>query len=226
MALLITFVALVEPLAVAWHAVNISPLKSGDSVLVLGGGPIGLAVIQALKIKGAEKIIVSEMAPKRKEFAKYFGADFVLDPSKDDIVARVREICDGKGAHIAFDCAGVQAGLDQAILSIRARGTLVNIAVWEKSATIIPNQLVFRERKYMGITTYVKGDFQDVIDDIASGELIQQVLSHKTDFVAGKLKPESMITKKIKMDEVEEEGYKALINDKDNQVKILIEIDP
>ena len=162
--------ALVEPLAVAWHAINISPLKSGDSVLVLGGGPIGLAVIQVLKIKGAEKIIVSEMAPKRKDFAKQFGADHVLDPSKDDIVSKVRDLCDGKGVDIAFDCAGVQVGLDQAIPSIGARGTLVNIAVWEKSATFIPNQFLFRERKYMGIATYVEGDFQDVIDAIASGK--------------------------------------------------------
>ena len=127
-------------------------------------------MIQVLKIKGAEKIIVSEMAPKRKDFARHFGADHVLDPSKDDIVASVRDLCDGRGAHIAFDCAGVQAGLDQAVLSIRARGTLVNIAVWEKTATIIPKRFLFGERKYMGIATYVEGDFQDVIDAIASSE--------------------------------------------------------
>lgn len=155
----------------AWHAVKISPLKKGDSVLVLGGGPIGLAVVQTLKAKGAEKIIVSEVASRRRDFAKQFGADYVLDPTKDDIVAKVREICEGKGANVAFDCAGVQAGLDQAILSIRARGTLVNIAVWEKSATIIPNHFAFRERIYMGIATYVEGDFQEVIGAIASGEL-------------------------------------------------------
>lgn len=135
----------------AWHAVNISPLKKGDSVLVLGGGPIGLAVVQALKAKAAGKIIVSEVAPRRKEFAKHFGADHVLDPTKDDIVARVREICGGKGANLAFDAAGVQSGLDQAIQAIRARGTLVNIAVWAKPATIIPNQFAFGERRYMGI---------------------------------------------------------------------------
>ncbi|KAG7006494.1 hypothetical protein G7Y79_00014g036690 [Physcia stellaris] len=202
--------ALVEPLAVAWHAVNISPLKKEDSVLVLGGGPIGLAVVQALKAKGAAKIILSEVAPRRKEFAKQFGADYVLDPTKDDIVARVREICDGKGANLAFDAAGVQPGLDQAVLAIRARGTLVNIAVWAEPATIVPNHFTFRERHYMGITTYVEGDFQEVISAIASG----------------RLRPESMITKKIKMDEVEEEGYKSLINDKDNQVKVLVEINP
>ena len=161
--------ALVEPLAVAWHAVNASPFKKGDSVLILGGGPIGLAVLQTLKAKRAENIIVSEVAPRRKEFAKQFGASHVLDPTKDDIVARVREICDGQGANLAFDAAGVQAGLHQAILAIRAKGTLVNIAVWEKPPSISVNDLLFRERHYMGVVTYVPGDFQDVIDAIASG---------------------------------------------------------
>ena len=159
-----------EPLAVAWHAVNISPFKKGDSVLIVGAGPIGLAVVQVLKARGAEKIILSEMAPRRREFAKKFGAHYLLDPSKEDVVARVKEICDGRGAHVAFDAAGVQAGLDQALQAIRARGTLVNIAVWEKAATITPNWLCFRERKYMGVATYQEGDFQGVLDALASGE--------------------------------------------------------
>ena len=172
-----------------WHAVNISPFKDGDSVLILGGGPIGLAVIQALKAKGAEKIIVSEVAPRRKDFAKAFGADYLIDPTKENVVERVKEICGGQGVHVVFDAAGVQPGLDVAIPALRARGTLVNIAVWEKKATITPNQLLFRkyhglylvmreawmliglgERKYMGVATYQEGDFQDVLDAIASGE--------------------------------------------------------
>lgn len=154
----------------AWHAVKTSPFKKGDSVLVLGGGPIGLAVIQTLVAKGAEKIIVSEVASRRKEYAKQFGAHYVLDPTKDNVVARVRELCDGSGVNLAFDAAGVQAGLDQAIQAIRARGTLVNIAIWEKTAIIMPNWLVFRERRYMGVVAYQEGDFQEVIDALASGE--------------------------------------------------------
>lgn len=98
--------ALVAPIAVAWHAVDISPFKQGDSVLILGGGPIGLAVLQVLKARGAEKVIVSEVSPRRKQFAAEFGADYVLDPTKEDVVARVRELCDGQGAHVAFDDAG------------------------------------------------------------------------------------------------------------------------
>ncbi|KAM0804478.1 hypothetical protein BDR22DRAFT_602578 [Usnea florida] len=200
----------VEPLAVAWHAVNMSPFKKGDSVLILGGGPIGLAVVQVLRARGAEKIIVSEIAPRRKEFARQFGAHYVLDPSKDDIVASVKAICDKQGCNVAFDAAGVQSGLDQAIQAIRARGTLVNIAVWEKTATITPNWLCFRERKYMGVATYQEGDFQDVLDAISSG----------------RLQPAPMITSKIQMDEIEEKGFKTLVNDKDNHVKILVEVSP
>ncbi|KAK4994344.1 hypothetical protein LTR28_000908 [Elasticomyces elasticus] len=198
--------ALVEPLSVGWHAVNASPFKAHDSVLILGGGPIGLAVIQALKARGADKIIVSEISPKRKEFAKMFGADYILDPTKDDIVARCRELCEGQGVHVVFDAAGVQAGLDAAIHAVRARGTIVNIAIWEKPCSIHPNDLVFKERKYIAVATYVKGDYQEVIAAISDG----------------RMNPERMITKRIGMDEVVEGGFKALIKDKDNQVKILI----
>lgn len=149
---------------------KISPLKKGDKVLVLGGGPIGLAVIQCLAAKGCETIIASEVAPGRKDFAKKFGAHHVLDPTKDDIVAKVREICGGIGADVAFDAAGVQAGLNQALKAIRAQGTLVNIAVWEKPAQLQMNDLIFRERKYVGVTTYVEGDFREVLDAMASGK--------------------------------------------------------
>lgn len=167
--------ALVEPIAVAWHSINTSPFKKGDKVLVLGGGPIGLAVIQCLKAKGAGTIIASEVAPRRKDFAKKFGAQHVLDPTQDDVVTRVKEICGGVGADLAFDAAGVQAGLNQALKAIRARGTLVNIAVWEKPAQLQVNDLVFRERKYVGVATYVAGDFRDVLDAIATGKTLNSI---------------------------------------------------
>lgn len=79
---LTSFTALVEPLAVGWHAVESSPFKRTDSCLILGGGPIGLAVIQALRARGCAQIIVSEVSGMRKQFAKDFGAHVVLDPTK------------------------------------------------------------------------------------------------------------------------------------------------
>ncbi|KAF2446847.1 sorbitol dehydrogenase [Karstenula rhodostoma CBS 690.94] len=200
--------ALVEPLSVGWHAVKASPFKKGDAVLILGSGPIGIAVMLALQAKGADKIIVSEVSRKRQEFAKKFGAHYILDPSKDDVVKRCRELCDGQGVDVVFDCAGVQVALDAAVEATRARGTIVNVAIWEKPCTITPNLFTFKERRYMGVATFQIGDFQEVIDAIS----------------AGKMTPERMITGRIELDEVEEKGFKTLINDKDNQVKILVKV--
>jgi len=198
---------LVEPLSVGWHAVSISPYQAGDSALILGGGPIGLSVIQALKARGCEKIIVSEVSSMRKQYASDFGAHHVLDPTKDDIVARCRELCDGKGAHMVFDAAGVQAALNQAVKAIRARGTVINIAIWEKPFQLQPNDMIFRERKWIGVATYQKGDFQEVLAAISSGRMANV---------------EQMITKRIGLDEVVEQGFRAIVKDKDKQVKILV----
>jgi threonine dehydrogenase-like Zn-dependent dehydrogenase len=164
--------ALIEPLAVGWHAVSSSPYKPGDRVLVLGGGPIGLAVVQALKARACDTIIVSEISPRRKQYAGEFGAHHVIDPRKEDVVKEVQRLTHGEGADIAFDAAGVQVGVDTAMLAIKARGTLVNIAVWEKRATLNMNDVVFRERAYTGVACYALGDFEQVIEAISTGRSI------------------------------------------------------
>lgn len=143
--------ALVEPLSVGWHSVDVSPYKDGDSALVLGGGPIGLAVVQALVGKGCKNIIVAEVSGRRREFATQFGAHHVIDPLKSDVVEEVERFTDGEGADVGFDAAGVQVAVDTALKAIKARGTLVNIAIWEKRATLDMNDMVFRERGYMGV---------------------------------------------------------------------------
>lgn len=198
--------ALVEPLAVGWHAVDISPWKPGAITLVLGGGPIGLSVIQALKAKGEGTVIVSEVSTKRKAFAEQFGADIIIDPSKEDLIKRCKELTKSRGIDVVYDCAGVQIAMDQAVQTLRARGTFVNIAIWEKNCSITPNLFNFKERTYMGVATYQTGDYAAVLEAISSG----------------RMKPEKMITKKIKLNEVVDEGFSALIHDKENQVKILV----
>ncbi len=159
-----------EPLAVGWHAVTQSPLKKTDNILILGGGPIGIAVIQALLARGCNKIIVSEISTSRQKFAKHFGATEILDPRKDDVVKRCQELTGGEGVDIVFDCAGVAVGLEAACKAIKVKGTVVNIAIWEKAVPFQPNNLVFKEGKYVACLGYVKQDFKDVIQAIASGE--------------------------------------------------------
>lgn len=162
--------ALVEPLSVGWHAISVSPYKPGDRVLVLGGGPIGLAVVLGLKARGCDTIIVSEISSGRKRYAQEFGAHHIIDPSQDDLVAEVRRLTDGEGVDIAFDAAGVQIGVDTALSAIKARGMLVNIAIWETRATLNMNDMVFRERAYMGVACFALGVFEQVIDAISTGK--------------------------------------------------------
>lgn len=144
--------ALVEPLSVAWHAVDASPIASLKSAncLVLGGGPIGLAVVQCLIARGATKVIMSEVAEKRQQFARQFGAHHVLDPRTYDLVSMSKELCGGQdGPDIVFDCAGVPASLETACKAVKSRGTVINVAIWEKAVPFDPNWLVFREAKYV-----------------------------------------------------------------------------
>ncbi|THX66402.1 GroES-like protein [Aureobasidium pullulans] len=205
--------ALVEPLSVAWHAVAASPLleigAKNASVLVLGGGPIGLAVVQVLVAHGTKKIIMSEIAAQRQAFAREFGAHHVLAPNVYDVVGISRELCHGEGPDIVFDCAGVPASFESACKAIKARGTVVNVAIWEKPVSFNPNSLVFNEGKYVGVLGYQRKDFVEVIKAIADG----------------RLQPNKMITRKIPLDDLVEKGILALIKEKDKHVKILVDME-
>ena len=165
--------ALVEPLSVAWHAVSRSPLQEHDTVLVVGAGPIGLAIIQVLQAKGISNIIAVEVSEKRREFALTLGATEVLNPLEVDAVARVRSITgDAGGATIAFECSGVQAGLDTAMKGLRVRGTTVIVSLWEHKPVIDAFAIVLDEKHVTGAAIFDDGDFEAVIDAIASGMIV------------------------------------------------------
>lgn len=162
--------ALIEPLAVAWHAVNISPFKFNDTVLVLGGGPIGIGVIQVLKLQGAKRIIVVELMDNRKEMANDFGATDILDPREVDIPEAVHKITDNKGVDVIFDTAGVEVALNGVIPAARVHGTIVNIAVWEKKPAVMVNDMTYKEVNYMGAALYDEASFRNVIEALNYGE--------------------------------------------------------
>ena len=162
--------ALVEPLSVAWHAMSAAPLSADSVALILGGGPIGLAVVQCLKAKGVRKIILSEVSSSRQRFAREFGAHHVLDPKTYDTVKVSRELSGADGPDVVFDCAGVPASIETACTAVRARGTVVNVAIWEKAVPFNPNMLVFREAKYTAVLGYQRKDFEAVVEQLAKGE--------------------------------------------------------
>ncbi|PYH86014.1 alcohol dehydrogenase [Aspergillus uvarum CBS 121591] len=200
--------ALVEPLSVAWHAANRSPLEGARTALVVGGGPIGLAVVQVLLARGVESIIIAEVSSRRREFAKILGATHVLDPRTEDVVSMVRAMTGNAGVDVAFECSGVQAGLDTALRGIRVRGTVTIVSLWEAKPSIDASAIVLDEKHVIGAAIFADGIFPAVIEAISSG----------------KLNPQTMITSKIRMEDIVEKGFEALINEKDKHVKILVDI--
>lgn len=226
-------VALVEPLTVAWHAVTRSPVATARTALVVGGGPIGLAVVQALQAHGVKCIVVAEVSAQRRRFAETLGATDVLDPRTEDIEARVRLLSNDAGVDIAFECSGVQAGFDSALKGVRARGTVTVVSLWEEKPVIDAWELVGSEKHVIGSAIFDGDDFEAVIDAIASGMwaltnacfLFHVSFGSIADIAGtGKLKPQSMITSKIRMEDIVEKGFEALINERDKHVKILIDV--
>ncbi|KAK5019949.1 chaperonin 10-like protein [Cryomyces antarcticus] len=197
--------ALVEPLAVAWHAVNMVDLKPQSKVLVIGGGPIGIAVMLVLKARGAALVVVSSR--KAGDVLKAFGADELVD-SGGDVVGAVKEITKGSGADFVFDCAGYEKSLKDACQSVAVKGTVVTVAVYSKPILFQPNDLLFREAYLTACLGCVQQDFRDVINAIASGAI----------------KPKEMITRNIELEQLVGEGLHRLLNNTEQDIKILVKI--
>jgi len=157
---------------VAWHAVNVSPFKTGDNALVVGGGPIGIGVVQVLKLQGAKEIVVVELVESRKQLARDFGATRVLDPREVDVPEAMQELTSGIGADVIFDTAGVENALSGAIPACRVHETIVNIAVSEKRPAVQVNNLMYQEVRYIGAALYDETSFQDVIRALSYGEIM------------------------------------------------------
>lgn len=224
-------IALVEPLSVAWHAVSRSPLQEDDTVLIVGAGPIGLAIVQVLKARKIKTIIVVEISEKRRQFATSFGATHALNPKEVDAVAEIRALTGSvRGVSVAFECSGVQAGLDTALAGTRVRGTTVIVSLWEEKPSIdVFVNAVLGEKYITGAAIYDDDDFHAVIEAIASGETHFGNFgifckAFADGFLLGEISPRPMITSKIRMDEVAEKGFRALINERDKHVKILVDI--
>jgi (R,R)-butanediol dehydrogenase/meso-butanediol dehydrogenase/diacetyl reductase len=127
----LSLAALTEPLAVAVRAVKNSGFQdfSEKSVLILGGGPIGLAVNVVLRTKGARKVYFSEPTEKRR---KYNGevAEGMFDPTSENVGEKCREVTGGEGVDVLFDCAGVERAMKDGFDALRFGGVYVNVAGW------------------------------------------------------------------------------------------------
>ncbi|KAH9931565.1 alcohol dehydrogenase GroES domain protein [Fomitopsis serialis] len=197
--------ALIEPLAVSWHAMKISRFKRGSSVLIIGAGPIGLLLLKILKAEGASWIGVSEPAAARRATAVKLGVSAVYNPLTEDVVAETFRATDG-GADVVFDCAGIQASFDAALAAVRTQGNVVEVAVWETNPVIKMGALQTKEAILTASQAYDRRH-EELLKVVAEGRIPNL---------------EELITSKIALDDFVEKGIKTLIAEKDTQIKILV----
>ncbi len=160
--------ALVEPMSVAWHAVSRSNVKTGQTALIAGAGPIGIGVWFALKARGIERVLVSEPSAERRAIIAALGAT-VVDPVHEDLAATVAEFTDGMGVDVAFDAAGVGAAITSTLDSITPNGRVVIVALHERPMEFLWTNLVMAEAEVAGSLAYTPEDFDAVIDAMSRG---------------------------------------------------------
>ena len=132
----------------------------------------------SLKQRGATPVIAVELSKERQELAKLAGADYVLNPATQDVLAEIRNLTNGLGVNVSFEVTGVEVVLRQAIESTSFEGQTVIVSVWEKDATITPNNLVLKEKEVIGILGY-RHIFPAVIKLISSGQIQAEKLITK-----------------------------------------------
>ena len=151
---------LLEPATVAVHAVRRTPMNLGDSVIVIGGGPIGLLVAQAAKINGAGTVILLEPESARRSLGANIGADLVLDPTAKDYAEAISNHLGHAGADVVFECAGVPATIQQAVDLSRRGGTVSLVGVASGAASIDAAGWLVKEINLTSSIAYLHEDFE------------------------------------------------------------------
>jgi L-iditol 2-dehydrogenase len=172
-----TQASMVEPVAVAAHAVELCPLEWNDTAVVVGAGMIGLFVIQVLRARGCGKIIAVDLDEQKLALAKELGADVGLNPKRDDIRKEVETLTDGRGADVAFEVVGISATVKTAIDSIRRGATVILVGNLSSTAEI-PLQAVVTQQIRLQGSCAICGEYPAVLEMIARKEVnVDAILS-------------------------------------------------
>jgi (R,R)-butanediol dehydrogenase/meso-butanediol dehydrogenase/diacetyl reductase len=159
--------AIIEPLAVALHGVNMSGLRSGDQVLILGAGPIGLAVAFWARRAGAAKVVVQDIADHQRDRAIAMGASgFVVDA--DDPVEAAERALGGK-ADIVFECVGVPGLIAQAVHQVRNRGTILLLGLCTRPDTFNSFAMLSKEVRLVTSAFFTRQEYEAALDALDAG---------------------------------------------------------
>jgi (R,R)-butanediol dehydrogenase/meso-butanediol dehydrogenase/diacetyl reductase len=196
---------LLEPATVAVHALRRTPVNLGDSVIVIGAGPIGLLVLQAARISGAGTVVLLEPERSRRELGITLGADLGLDPTADGFTDALTAHLGTGGADVVFECAGIAPTIQQSVELVRRGGIVSLVGVASNAATIEPGTWLIKEVQLHSSIAYCHEDFE--------------ICKHLV--VDGRIKTSPLHTSTAKLDELEQAFNK--LADHPSEVKILVD---
>ena len=162
--------SLAEPLSVALHAVNLTPLTLMDTVVIVGAGTIGLLALLAARLKGAGRIIVTDLSTHRLALARHLGADIVVNVGEQDPLAVVQEATGGAGADATLEAVGISATVQQALAVTRIGGSITWIGNSAPDVTLNMQQVVTREITIRGSYGFNQ-EFAVAIDALCLGRI-------------------------------------------------------
>ncbi|MGI6403377.1 MAG: alcohol dehydrogenase catalytic domain-containing protein [Oscillospiraceae bacterium] len=173
---------LIEPYGCSKHCVDRGNVQCDDVVVLSGAGTLGLGMVTYLRMKNPAKLIVLDMIDSRLEKAKEFGADLVMNPGKEDVVAKVMELTDGYGCDVYIEATGHPSSVLQGMNMIRKLGRFVEFSVFSQPTTL--DWSIIGDRKELDVLGAHLSPYcyPFVIENIANGNL-------KTDGVVSRCFP-------------------------------------
>jgi len=180
---------------------------AGETVLVLGPGPIGLIAVQLCKALGAERVILSGTRDARLEIGKQHGADFTINVRKENLADRVREVTQGKGADSVLECAGGPTSMQEALENVK-RGGRIGVVAWYAGPVQMDMNLAVRSN----VRIYA-----------ARGEGGMNCGRSLALMSAGKIAADPIITHHFPLDQIHE-AFRTYVERIDNALKVIIHI--
>jgi L-iditol 2-dehydrogenase len=162
--------AMVEPVAVAAHAVNISKIQPGQSAVVLGAGMVGMFVVKMLEIAGANPVIALDLDEHKLQLAKEFGASHTFQSCDSNLSDKIAEQTKNRGADFGFEVVGISETVNLCINSLRKGGTAVLVGNLKPEVTIPLQKVVTTELSLLG-SCAINGEYELVLDLLASGKI-------------------------------------------------------
>lgn len=199
--------ALIEPLSVGFYASEQGGVKTGDTVVILGSGCIGLVTLLACKAHGAGKIIVADLVEARLQKAIELGAAEVINSGKEDALKKIEELTNGRGADVVFETAGSPVTIAQTPFIVRRGGTITLVGISAKEEiTYNFAQIMDKEATIKSVFRY-RNIYPKAIAAVSSGAInVKGIVTHEFDL------------------ENIQDAYDEAVNNKTDLVKAVIKV--